>query len=52
MRKTKTKHVKMVRKGNQKKAFHELKQALKIGYNWMHILGVMLVFLLNAGGGE
>ncbi len=41
---TKTKHV--------QHTFDELKSTLKIGYNWLHICGIMLVFfvLVNAGG--
>ncbi len=30
---------------NRNVTFHELKLTLKIGYNWLHIWGLMLVFL-------
>ncbi len=43
---TKTQHVQLFWKSNQNATFHELKSTLKIGYNWLHICGVMLVFLL------
>ncbi len=31
---------------DQKVTFHELKSTLKKGYNWLHIWGVMIIFLL------
>ncbi len=31
--------------------FHELKSTLKIGYNWLHIWGVMKVFRFSAAEG-
>ncbi len=42
---TKTKHVQVFLKDTKTVTFHQLKSTLKIGYNWLHICGVMLVFL-------
>ncbi len=38
-------------KDNQDVAFREFKSTLKIGYNWLHICGVMLDFRFSATGG-
>ncbi len=43
---TKTIQVQLFRKDSQNVTFHELKSTLKIGNNWLHICGVMLVFLV------
>ncbi len=41
---TKTKHVQLLWEHNQNVTFNELKSSLKIGYNRLHICGVMPVF--------
>ncbi len=49
---TKTKHFHLFWKDSQNVTFHEPKSTLKIGYNWYHICGVMLVFFcFSAVGG-
>ncbi len=35
----------IILKDNQHVTFHELKSTLKIGYNWLHICRVMLIYL-------
>ncbi len=35
----------IILKDYQNVKFHEPKLTLKIGYNWLHICGVMIVFL-------
>ncbi len=42
---TKIKHVQLFGKDYRNGAFHKLKSILKEGLNWLHICGVMLVFL-------
>ncbi len=44
---TKTKHVHVLWQDNQKVTRHELKQTLKRAQNWLHIWGVMLIFLFQ-----
>ncbi len=41
----KTKHVRLFRRDNQNVTLYELIPILKLGYNWLLICGVMLVFL-------
>ncbi len=48
---TRTKHVQLFWKDYQNVTFHELKSTLKKGYNWLHIWGVMVVFLFSAARG-
>ncbi len=40
---TKTKHVQLFWNDSQQVTFHELKWHLQLGYNWLHIWGVMIV---------
>ncbi len=42
---TKTKQVQLFWNDSQKVTFHELKKHLKLSYSWLHIWGVMVVFL-------
>ncbi len=43
----KTKHVQLFQKDDQNVSFHELEKTLTISYNWLHIWGVMLIFLFK-----
>ncbi len=35
----------IILKRSQKVTFQELKKQLKLGYNWLHIWGIIIVFL-------